>query len=449
MWIKKGKKQKEFIERYNSYKMLFDKDSNKETRKIFILSILILFLIILMFLPWTQTIKGSGKVTTLKPNQRPQQINSIIPGKINKWYVKEGDMVNAGDTLLFISEIKDDYLDPNLIERTEEQIITKSGSISYYNSKAGQIDNQMAALIDARALKLSQINNKIQQAKLYIVSDSIALVAAKSELEIASLQYKRQEELYTQGLKSLTELEQRKQKLQDVKAKKTIAENKYINAKNDLINAQLELLAIEKEYSEKIAKVNSDKYSTLSDAINAQGEIAKLSNKKQNYQIRNSFYYITAPQDGQITKTIKAGIGEVIKEGELLIAITPKFIDKAVEMYIEPIDLPLAVIGKKVSLQFDGYPAIVFSGWPNNSYGTFEGVVTSIDNNISENGKFRLLIKEYKNGKPWPDNLKIGAGAIGFALLNDVAIGYEIWRQLNGFPPDFYQPKNQKDDKKK
>jgi adhesin transport system membrane fusion protein len=449
MWIKKGKKQKEFIERYNSYKMLFDKDSNKETRKIFILSILILFLIILMFLPWTQTIKGSGKVTTLKPNQRPQQINSIIPGKINKWYVKEGDMVNAGDTLLFISEIKDDYLDPNLIERTEEQITTKSGSISYYNSKAGQIDNQMAALIDARALKLSQINNKIQQAKLYIVSDSIALVAAKSELEIASLQYKRQEELYTQGLKSLTELEQRKQKLQDVKAKKTIAENKYINAKNDLINAQLELLAIEKEYSEKIAKVNSDKYSTLSDAINAQGEIAKLSNKKQNYQIRNSFYYITAPQDGQITKTIKAGIGEVIKEGELLIAITPKFIDKAVEMYIEPIDLPLAVIGKKVSLQFDGYPAIVFSGWPNNSYGTFEGVVTSIDNNISENGKFRLLIKEYKNGKPWPDNLKIGAGAIGFALLNDVAIGYEIWRQLNGFPPDFYQPKNQKDDKKK
>ncbi len=449
MWIKKGKKQKEFIERYNSYKMLFDKDSNKETRKILILSILILFLIILMFLPWTQTIKGSGKVTTLKPNQRPQQINSIIPGKINKWYVKEGDMVNAGDTLLFISEIKDDYLDPNLIERTEEQITTKSGSISYYNSKAGQIDNQMAALIDARALKLSQINNKIQQAKLYIVSDSIALVAAKSELEIASLQYKRQEELYTQGLKSLTELEQRKQKLQDVKAKKTIAENKYINAKNDLINAQLELLAIEKEYSEKIAKVNSDKYSTLSDAINAQGEIAKLSNKKQNYQIRNSFYYITAPQDGQITKTIKAGIGEVIKEGELLIAITPKFIDKAVEMYIEPIDLPLAVIGKKVSLQFDGYPAIVFSGWPNNSYGTFEGVVTSIDNNISENGKFRLLIKEYKNGKPWPDNLKIGAGAIGFALLNDVAIGYEIWRQLNGFPPDFYQPKNQKDDKKK
>jgi adhesin transport system membrane fusion protein len=449
MWIKKGKKQKEFIERYNSYKMLFDKDSNKETTKIFILSILILFLIILMFLPWTQTIKGSGKVTTLKPNQRPQQINSIIPGKINKWYVKEGDMVNAGDTLLFISEIKDDYLDPNLIERTEEQITTKSGSISYYNSKAGQIDNQMAALIDARALKLSQINNKIQQAKLYIVSDSIALVAAKSELEIASLQYKRQEELYTQGLKSLTELEQRKQKLQDVKAKKTIAENKYINAKNDLINAQLELLAIEKEYSEKIAKVNSDKYSTLSDAINAQGEIAKLSNKKQNYQIRNSFYYITAPQDGQITKTIKAGIGEVIKEGELLIAITPKFIDKAVEMYIEPIDLPLAVIGKKVSLQFDGYPAIVFSGWPNNSYGTFEGVVTSIDNNISENGKFRLLIKEYKNGKPWPDNLKIGAGAIGFALLNDVAIGYEIWRQLNGFPPDFYQPKNQKDDKKK
>lgn len=448
MWIKKGNTQKSYIERFGSYKKLY-KDENREGKKIFILSGLILLFIVFMFLPWTQTIKGEGNITALKPNQRPQEINSMIPGKITQWYVKEGDMVKAGDTLLLISEIKDDYLDPELITRTEEQIATKAGSIAFYNSKAGQIDNQLNALLEARALKLAQIKNKIEQTKLHIVSDSIALVAAISELGISELQFKRQEELYNQGLKSLTELEQRKQKLQDVRAKKTISENKYNNAKNDLINAQLELLAIEKEYNEKIAKVNSDKFSTLSDAVNAQGEIAKLSNKKQNYQIRNSFYYITAPQAGQITKTIKAGIGEIIKEGDILIAITPQYFDRAVEMYIDPIDLPLINVGKKVSLQFDGYPAIVFSGWPNGSFGTFDGVLFAIDNNISENGKFRLLVKEDPSQKPWPQNLKMGTGVIGFALLNDVAIGYEIWRKLNGFPPDFYQPKKAKDDKKK
>lgn len=447
MWMNKEDSKKTYIKNFNSYKKLYKKQNEK--KKIVLLLSLCLLFIILMFLPWTQTIKGNGKVTTLKPNQRPQEINSLIPGKINKWYVKEGDMVEVGDTLLLISEIKDDYLDPNLIDRTEEQIGSKAGSIAYYNSKAGQIDNQMNALLEARILKLSQIRNKIEQAKLYIVSDSIALVAAKSELEIATLQFKRQEELYNQGLKSLTELEQRKQKLQDVKAKQIIAQNKFINAKNDLINAQLELLSTEKEYNEKIAKVNSDKYSTLSDAVNAQGEIAKLANKKQNYQIRNSFYYILAPQAGQITKTIKAGIGEVIKDGEILIAITPKIFDKAVEMYIEPIDLPLISKGNKVSIQFDGYPAIVFSGWPNRSYGTFDGKVISVDNNISENGKFRILITENNLKKPWPTNLKLGAGIKGFALLNDVAIGYEIWRKLNGFPPDFYEPKNINNDKKK
>jgi hypothetical protein len=33
--------------------------------------------------------------------------------------------------------------------------------------------------------------------------------------------------------------------------------------------------------------------------------------------------------------------------------------------------------------------------------------------------------------KNWPSNLKIGTGAQGFALLNDVPIWYELWRQLN------------------
>jgi hypothetical protein len=25
-------------------------------------------------------------------------------------------------------------------------------------------------------------------------------------------------------------------------------------------------------------------------------------------------------------------------------------------------------------------------------------------------------------------------------LLNDVPVWYEIWRQLNGFPPEYYEP---------
>ena len=38
---------------------------------------------IMLFLPWTQNITGQGLVTTLTPGQRPQTIQSPIPGRIN------------------------------------------------------------------------------------------------------------------------------------------------------------------------------------------------------------------------------------------------------------------------------------------------------------------------------------------------------------------------------
>jgi multidrug efflux pump subunit AcrA (membrane-fusion protein) len=81
----------------------------------------LVFLVIMMFLPWTQNINTSGTVTTLYQDQRPQEMNTIIPGRIIKWWVKEGDFVKKGDTIVQLADVKDDYLDPKLVQRTEEQ----------------------------------------------------------------------------------------------------------------------------------------------------------------------------------------------------------------------------------------------------------------------------------------------------------------------------------------
>nr|HPH99975.1 hypothetical protein [Chitinophagaceae bacterium] len=96
-------------------------------------------------------------------------------------------------------------------------------------------------------------------------------------------------------------------------------------------------------------------------------------------------------------------------------------------------------IGQKVRLMFDGFPAIVFSGWPNNSYGTFGGKIIAFENTISPNGLFRVLVAEDTTDRKWPPQLKIGSGAQGIALLKDVRIWYELWRNINGFPPDYYK----------
>ena len=145
----------------------------------------------------------------------------------------------------------------------------------------------------------------------------------------------------------------------------------------------------------------------------------------------------------------KAGIGEIVKDGEHITMIVPNRLNYAVELYARPIDLPLINIGQKVRFTFDGFPAIVFSGWPNNSFGTFAGKVIAYENSISPNGMFRVLVSEDSTVKKWPEQLKIGTGAQGIALIKDVPIWYELWRNINGFPPDYYTIDKNKDEKEK
>jgi hypothetical protein len=145
---------------------------------------------------------------------------------------------------------------------------------------------------------------------------------------------------------------------------------------------------------------------------------------------------VLCPQDGYISKTYIQGIGEIIKEGASLCSIVPKQTEQAVELYIDPINLPLISKGQKIQLQFDGWPAFVFSGWPGISYGTYSAEIVAFDRVLSENGKFRILAKRI--AKPWPEAIQLGGGVEGFALLNNVPLIYEFWRKVNGFPPEFY-----------
>lgn len=403
-----------------------------------LIKLLVVF-VLLLFLPWTQNIRSRGYVTTLQPDQRPQTINSVIAGKIEKWFVREGDFVNKGDTILYISEMKDEYFDPNLLDRTEEQIKSKEFAVKSYMEKIQALDAQIDALLQTQKLKTEQANNYLKQAQLKIESDSINLEAAKTDYIIAQKQFERQEELYNQGLKSLTDLETRKLKLQETQAKLISAENKLLTSRNEYINAQVEISSIATQFRDKLSKAESEKYQALSSMYDAEAMVTKMQNQYMNYSVRRGLYYITAPQTGYVTKAIRSGIGETIKEGEEVVSIMPEKYDLAVEMYVKPVNLPLVSKGQKVRFMFDGWPSIVFSGWPNLSYGTFGGKVVAIDNFISENGKYRMLVAPDKSDVQWPEALRVGSGANGIALLRDVPIWYELWRNLNGFPPDYYK----------
>ena len=404
--------------------------------------------VFIMFLPWTQNIKTQGNVSTLYQEQRPQKLNSPIPGRIIKWYVKNGDVVKKGDTILQISEIKDDYLDPLLVERTQEQVQAKKGVRDYYNAKISTTENQIAAISAAKDLKLNQIKIKIAQLQNKLKAEQAELTAVNNELKIAQDQLNRQNKMYEEGLVSLTQLQQRNVSYQNALAKKTSAENKLAQTQQEITAQNIEQNAVIQEYTEKLSKTEGDRFQSMGQVAGSTGDIAKLENQVATYKVRKGLYYILATQDGQITQLTKAGIGEIVKDAETIGIIVPKKIDYIAEIYVKPVDLPLIRENQKVMLTFDGFPAIVFSGWPNSSFGTFSGKIIAIENSISENGLFKAIVAEDKTQKRWPPNMKIGTGASGIAILNDVPIWYEIWRNINGFPPDYYQVNTQKNEKK-
>jgi multidrug resistance efflux pump len=434
-------------ESFESFGMLYD--SNRTSMLSRLMIIVLALFIGFLFLPWTQNIRAKGYVTTLQPEQRPQTIHSIIAGRVEKWFVKEGDFVEKGDTILFISEIKDKYLDPELLARTQQQISAKELAVQSYSEKVNALDNQIEALNQTLRLKLKQAKNYQRQTELKVASDSIDFQVASKNYEIAQAQFTRMEQMYKDGIESLTKLESRRIKLQEAQGKFISAENKLLASKNALLNAQIELVSIQNQYQDKLAKANSDRFASLSSQYDASATVSKMQNEYMNYSVRQGMYFITAPQDGYVTKAITTGIGETIKEGEKIVSIMPAKYDLAVEMYIKPVDLPLMNKGQRVQILFDGWPAVVFAGWPNASLGMFRGEVVAIDNFASDNGKFRLLIAPDKSDKTWPIALRIGSGAEGIALLKDVPVWYEIWRQLNAFPPDFYNDKAGKEVKQK
>lgn len=427
---------------FKSGKNIFNKNYYKSLNKF--LFVFALLGIIILFLPWTQNITGQGIVTTLTPNQRPQTIQSQIPGRIEEWFVKEGDYVKKGDTILRISEVKSDYFDTRLVERTNEQISAKMASVKAYQGKEKALERQVEAIKQERSLKIVQTKNKILQSKLEVQSDSIAFKAAKTNLKIAEKQFERTETLQKEGLKAVVDVEQKRLKLQETQVKLIAQENKLLASKNEVLNAKLELTRIYATFTDKISKAQSDIYTAKSSGFDAKAQVSKLENSNSNYKIRNGLLYVTSPQNGYINKALKGGIGGTFKEGESLVGIMPEKYDLAVETYVRPIDLPLLHIGEKVRVQFDGWPAIVFSGWPNASYGTYGAKVVAIENFISSNGKYRVLLAADEKDNIWPKAIRVGSGAKTIAMLENVPIWFELWRQLNSFPPNYYQPKGNK-----
>lgn len=391
--------------------------------------------LVALFLPWQQYISGEGLVSALRPQDRVQTVQSVIAGRIEEWYVQEGAFVTRGTPLLRISEVKESYLDPRTVQRIGEQVSAKEAGISAKLATADALQRQILAQESSLALKLEQTRNKLLQAEFAVQKDSAGYEQALVDSAIAGDQARRAELMYKDGVESLNRYQGFVRTRQGADAKVVEKRNELSKARNELLNARIELKAVQADYDEKMAKAESERQKTLADVQETRAEVAKLRQTYASLEQRQGFYRITAPQDGIVQRAIRQGIGETIKEGEAVVRIVPAAPSSAVELYVSGNDVPLLSRGRAVRLQFEGWPALQFVGWPRVAVGTFGGIVAAVDAVESRGGKFRVLVTPDPAGTPWPAQLRMGTRVYGWALLDTVRVWYELWRQLNGFPP--------------
>ena len=377
--------------------------------------------VLILFLPWQQSVQGRGEVTALRPDERPQQAVAAVGGRIVTWYLAEGDTVRAGDPIVALAEVKEAYLDPRTLERAGTQVDSKRAAVVGKRAKADALGRQRDALDSAWRFAREKGDNRVTQ---LIAS----LTAARLEDSLAAVQAERAASLFADGLRSRAELEQARQRAQRASA---LAQEVAAG----LGTARAERAGVDADYAEKIAKVDGDRASALSEVAEGEAEVAKLSTGRDNLEQRRGLLVVRAPRDGILVRALRAGTGEIVKDGEAIATVQPASPALAVAVHITARDVPLMAPGDRVRLEFAGWPAVQFSGWPSVAVGTFGGRVVVIDQFASADGTYRVLVEADRAEEPWPRELRLGSGARGWALLRRVRVGFEIWRLVNGFPP--------------
>lgn len=400
---------------------------------------------VLLFVPWTQTVHGTGRAIAFNPVQRPQYVVSPIEGRVKKWYVVEGDYVQAGQRIV---ELVDN--DPQIELRLLEEERAVHDRLRAAEGRVADIEARIRNLENSRQLAIAIQTSLLRQEQARVQSMEQELVEAQAVYDAALPNRERIEDLARRGLASKRDLEVAIQGLETAIAKVKAAEARLALAK-----------AGEKAASDNLEKIDADTAAMINleraSLRSAQADVAATRRDLAQLQVRiarQRAQYVDAPVEGTVFRLLAAGEagGILVRPGERLAILVPQVSTRrdptlshdedhhpgiVTELHIDGNDLPLVRTGDPVRLQFEGWPAVQFVGWPSVAVGTFAGRVYLVDPTADDTGHFRILVEPDPNDAPWPSEqyLRQGVRAQGWVLLNRVSLGWEVWRILNGFPP--------------
>ncbi len=381
----------------------------------------------LVLIPWQQSVSGTGRVVAFAPLERQQEIDAPIEGRVTKWNVREGSRVKPGDLLL---ELTDN--DPAILMRLGEEraavVARRAATIARVTSivaRQRSLESSRVAGIRGAANRVSMAQERVKAARQALEGSQAAQLAAKLNLE-------RQGKLLEQGLASQRTLE-----LAQLEGVRTATDVERALATLQAAMGEASALEddrqrVEHDLTAGLDDARASEATALAEEANAAAELARLEVRLA----RQSTMEVKAAIEGTVLR-VQAGQGNAfVKAGEPLLTIVPDTNERAVELWVEGNDMPLLSDGRHVRLQFEGWPAVQFTGWPSVAVGTFGGQVALIDATDDGTGRFRILVRP-EGDEGWPARLYLrqGVRVNGWVLLEQVKLGYELWRRFNGFPP--------------
>ena len=399
-----------------------------------------LFLIIppvLLMTPWQQNIRASGKVTAFAPIERQQNVEAPIGGRLVKWFVKEGSKVKAGDVLVEISDV-----DPELLPRLTQQRDAAKSKLSAKEDELRAYKSQIDNLIATRDLQIATAQYRLDVARQRANSAQESVVSAQATLQTANFQIERLERLLADGLVSKREHE--------VATRDQVIAQRTLNSNQATLKGAL---AEQRAAEAEIGRIRSDAQARINSAtasmnkVQSELEDSRASLLKNEVDVsRQHSQTVKAPRDGSVLRLLANPQGDLVRQGDALLTLVPDADVKAVELWVNGNDVTLITKGRHARLQFEGWPALQFGGWPEVAVGTFGGNVAFVDATDDGKGKFRVLLTPDENSQEWPSErfLRQGVRVEGWILLNRVTMAYELWRQLNAFPPVYTPEKSEK-----
>ena len=387
----------------------------------------------LALVPWQQAVPASGQVVAFDPVQRRQFVEAPIDGRIVRWAIVEGSRVRQGDVLLEISDN-----DPALVDRMETEREATEGVRQAALRKAESLRLMVERLGLTRDRAVAAAESRVMVAEDRVVAAARALEASEAAERTAKLNLERQLLLNQRGLSSRRNFELAQLQSDQTAAAVNKARADLNAARNSRIAAEAEREKAEANGQAQVDDATASLQQALSDERKAVAELTKIDVRIA----RQATQRVQAPIDGVVLRVLARQGAEMVKAGDVLMELVPESGHNVVELWVDGNDAPLVSPGRKVRLQFEGWPALQFIGWPSIAVGTFGGEVLVVDASDNGRGEFRALVQADPASPSWPEQryLRQGVRANGWILLDRVTLGFEIWRQFNGFPPTTTAP---------